>query len=624
MELDIDGREITLANSDGFPFSVILLSTDADERTITDDTSATLSVYVGVTGQITDGHTIQTQVEIRYSEGEEGGELLIKDSFAEVLSSAESISAQPASGIEAGVLNPGDVLPTMQLSLSDSPDSNFWGLNVAKVKVTGPSQVQWVFGTDTQKYTVGAGQWVTLEDPVLAALDEGKGAVTLWASVPVDLPMFDPIPVKPDLDIVVTEGQVERQFSFSDDAEDIVIYGGFENMLAKVDQGGRVLESPQTHLPYSAVSLSDQDRNSSYLRVTGIRLSCLGTICNELSNIEIEDGQKNLIGYAQTVGSLDLTSAAGEPLRLTDNGTMDLLIYFDVTSPTPIGGSLLLEHAIEVQEIEVLREKINFDGEQRVVPQQAIFFGKPTIGLSADGNCVSIGTDGQTIKTLVLSLSYGPEPMLCTPEVLSGPNMQLTSNEIDPEQGIINLTFQASRPSAGEVGTVCFKLDETVANEVSLQVGLDVGKVVDTAQIELPYTVNPSSIQLSLMPPVEKVPAISQEKPAVEAQETQAPAKPAFVGLSIAPSYRKGDVIELSFAITDEKGLELSGALVSVSIVRMEEGKSEVVYVDMIPYNQSTGRYELDYDTSELESGTYQLYISSSRIQGDFSLEVRP
>ncbi len=628
VELDIEGKVVTLAQTDGFPISLVLLSLPLDQRTIPDDTSATLSVYVGIAEEISDGHTVQTQVEIRFSERGEGGQLLVKDAKPEVLSAMQSLSAELLP-VEGGVLNPGDELPVMQVMLADSPDSNFWALRITKVRVTGSPQVEWVFGSDTQKYTIQPGQFVSLEEPVLAALDESQGTVSLWVRVPIGTTIPTPIIVKPQLDIVVQEGEVQREFSFSDTVEDTIVQGGFEELKTLVSQAGKVIQAPQESFPYSTITLRDQDRNSSYLRVHNLKLNCLGTVCSQLSNVEIEDSQGNLIGYSQVFDLVELTSPSGKLIRVPDEGMIELLVGFDVASPVPLGGSLLLGHSLQVEEIVLMGEKTNFSGTQQVIPEQAVFFGRPTIGLSADEDSVSVTTDGETIKNIAISLDYGPDSTSVTCEIVPGPSMQLTSQEINAEEGKLVLAFQATSPSPGEIARIFFGLAEAVTSTVEIQISLNVDNVVDTAGIELPYTVKPSSAVLSLEPPVpaEEAPATPEEtQPVVTRPETPTPAEPAFVGLSLAPYYRQGDIIESSFGMTDENGQAILNASVSISIVKLKEAQtSEVVYVGIAAYNPSTEKYQLRYDTSEIDPGTYDIYISSSKGPSQkISIEIRP
>ncbi len=627
VELEIEGKVITLAETDSFPISLVLLSMPLDQRTIPDDTSATLSIYVGIAEQISDGHTIQTQVEIRFSERQEGGQLLVKDANPEILSTTQSLSAEQVP-IEGGILNPGDELEAMQLRFADNPDSNFWGLQITKVRVTGSLQVQWIFGTDTQKYTIEPGQLVTLKEPVLAALDESQGTVSLWVRVPIGTAIPAPIIVKPQLDIVVTEGQVQREFTFSDTVEDTIIEGGFEKLKASVNQAGKIIQAPQERFAYSVITLHDQDRNSSYLRVKNLELLCLGTVCNQLSNIEIEDGQGNLIGYSQTFDLVDLTSPSGELIRVPDEGMIELLVGFDVASPVPLGGSLLLAHSLEVEEIVLMGEKTHFSGAQQVVPEEAVFFGRPTFSLSADEDSVAITTDGETIKNLVITLNYGPDHVSVIPEIVPDASVKLTSQKINAEEGQLVLAFQTTDPSPGEIASVFFRLAEEVTSTVEVQISLNVDNVVDTAGIELPYAVTPNSAVVSLEPPVpEEAPAVSEEEqPVVTQPETPTATEPSFVGLSLASSYRQGDIIKSAFGMIDENGQPILNASVSISIVKTKEDQSsEVVYVDVVSYNPSTEKYELEYDTFELSPGIYNIYISSSRVPTQkIQIEVRP
>jgi hypothetical protein len=619
VDLGIDGRTIALAHSDGFPISLALLSLPPEERTIPDDGSAMLTISVGIGDQIVDGHTIQTQVDLRYSEGGEGAEATATDRYPEVLRKPENLSPALVPSIGGGVLNPGDVLPVMQVQLTDPSDSNFWGLDITQARVTGSGIVRWILGTDSQKVPLSPGQTITLDQPLFVALDEGTGTVTLWASVPLDADLISPVTLQPRLDLVVSEGDNQTSFSFSDPTPDTVVRGGFEALEASVAQGGRILKAPQAALAYSTVTLTDQDRNDAGLRITGLDLRCLGTLCDQVSNVEVEDGQGNLVGYSDALGPIALSNPAGGALRVSDDGTASLHVVFDVASPVPLGGSLLLAHGVSVQEIGPRGpgSDLRFEGTQEVIPEKAIFFGQPTFRLGAQDGAVSVSTDGETLKTVVLSVSYGPDAASVVPQVLPGPFARIVSQDASPDNGQITLTLDVSNPSTDPLVTVQFGLAEAVTTAVDLQIGLDVQKAIDTAGIELPRAIAPRTTSLSLAPPV---PAESEAPAESTAQQSTPPAPvpqpaagPAFVGLTIRPSYRQGDAMRLSFGIADEKGAPVQNASVSISLVRIEDGQpGAVAYVDAIPYNPTDGKYELVYDTSALDPGTYEIYIAST------------
>lgn len=632
VEIEVDGRVITLAESEGFPISLVLLSMPLDQRTIPDDASAMLTIYVGIGSKIVDGHTIQTQVDIRYSEGGEGGEALAKDRYPEVVSRTENLSAGLVATLEGGILNPGDELPVMQVQISDPPDSNFRGLQVTEARITGPALVQWILGTDTQKIPIASGQSVVLTEPIFAAFDEGAGTITLWARIPVDASIPSPITVQPQLELTVAEGESRTNFTFSDTTPDTIVRGGFEELQASASQGGMILSAPQAGLAYSVVTLGDHDRNSSWLRVQDLELRCLGTVCSQLSNVEIEDGQGSLVAYSGSLGRIALSAPAGGPIRVSDDGMTALRVAFDVSSPVPLGGSLLLSHLINVQEIglRMLGEEVHFSGIQEVVPEKAIFFGRPTFALSAEEGAVSITTDGETIKTLTLSLAYGPDNASVVPEVVPGSFARVTNLEAYPEEGRMSLTLDVTRPSADPLVGISFMPAESVTNAVELQISLDVEKVVDTAGIELPYTVAPRSVTLVLEPsvPVEhEVPAVpAQQQSPATAPAPQTSAQPGFIGLAIRPSYRQGDIMSLSFGIMDENGSRVPNAAVSISIVGVEGDQSgAVVYVDAIPYNPANQQYELKYDTSVLSAGVYDVQISTSGgLSEKIRIEIKP
>ena len=88
----------------------------------------------------------------------------------------------------------------------------------------------------------------------------------------------------------------------------------------------------------------------------------------------------------------------------------------------------------------------------------------------------------------------------------------------------------------------------------------------------------------------------------------------AIEGVTLEASYTQGDTIHVAFTLTDPiTGDMVTDAVATLSVVRVTPGEiREFIYWGTIPYDSVSGQYQLDYDTSGLIPGYYDLYIGTS------------
>ncbi len=96
-------------------------------------------------------------------------------------------------------------------------------------------------------------------------------------------------------------------------------------------------------------------------------------------------------------------------------------------------------------------------------------------------------------------------------------------------------------------------------------------------------------------------------------------------GVTVNASYKQGEPIHVAFTLTDPiTGKEVTNAIATLSVVRVTPGaKTALVYWGMIQYDKTAGQYKIDYDTSHLKPGYYDLFISTNDGQTQqFRVEV--
>jgi hypothetical protein len=85
----------------------------------------------------------------------------------------------------------------------------------------------------------------------------------------------------------------------------------------------------------------------------------------------------------------------------------------------------------------------------------------------------------------------------------------------------------------------------------------------------------------------------------------------AIEGVTLEASYTQGDTIHVAFTLTDPiTGDVVTDAVATLSVVRVDP--TELAFWGMIPYDSVSGQYQLDYATSGLTPGYYDLYIGTS------------
>jgi hypothetical protein len=165
-----------------------------------------------------------------------------------------------------------------EFEVQDSPDVNPWGLDVVKVRLDGPAGLVWILDNGITKLEIPAGRDYTLAKPLFAALDEGKGKLTLWVSVPEDFRPPEPVTVAPSLVLTLSEAKHSQVFRLVDPIPDRVLAAGLEILEVNVPKAGTVMSpSPGTFL-YSTLIVGDQDRNATPVRLDSLTLRPLGTL----------------------------------------------------------------------------------------------------------------------------------------------------------------------------------------------------------------------------------------------------------------------------------------------------------------------------------------------------------
>ncbi|KPJ58401.1 MAG: hypothetical protein AMJ46_14260 [Latescibacteria bacterium DG_63] len=97
----------------------------------------------------------------------------------------------------------------------------------------------------------------------------------------------------------------------------------------------------------------------------------------------------------------------------------------------------------------------------------------------------------------------------------------------------------------------------------------------------------------------------------------------AFLGVTIDAIYTQGETIEGGFVLTDPlTGDFITDAVVTLSVVQVnDDGSTSLVHWGMITYDEGTGQYVFDFDTSGLAPGVYDLLIQTDDGQS-FQLRV--
>ncbi len=519
LRIEIAGQTRVFARASGFPISEVLLPRPAEERMIPDDGEAWLTVWVKVTDPIIHGRTIQPRLRLWWTEDKEGGTIELTDGVPEELVVEGSFSAQGLPGPEGGVLNPGDVFLVAEAEVWDTPDVNTRHVYVVAVRVDGPREVIWTvdINNGVTRIEVPAGMEVQLPEPAFVAYDTfdqiRPGKVRLFVTVPTTFQSKDPLTVAPSWQITVREGpQGPRQdtFTFSDPLPDTVVTAGLEALTAEVPDAGRVFTVVPTALAYSTLTLTDADRNDTPVRLDRLELVARGTVSSQVTAIELGDTRGNFLGYVTGLSPLDMVGADGKPILLKDDGSVSLTTTLSLGGKMPLGGSLLLAHRVKVEEalpydyLSLPTALTKFAGVQEVVPAKAIFFGQPRVQLKVVDSTIEISTDGETVGTFQGVLKYTPTAPLTLAEVslklVAESPYRIVEEKLDRENGELLFKVETSRPQAraGKLVTVQMVVGRVKDPKVEVAVELRSVRLIDWAGIELPFTLSPSRVTVSL------------------------------------------------------------------------------------------------------------------------------
>ena len=505
VRLETERGTFVLAQANSFPITAILLPLPAEQRSIPDDSRAILMIWVQVGDRLTDGHTIQPQVHIWYSEQGEGGKAQVQDGSPETLIMEGSFLARSLPGPEGGVLNPGDAFPIMEFQVEDTPDINFLDLEIVELTLDAPSGLMYELYNNARRLELIPGRTVQVPEGYFAAVDEGVGTLYLSVQVPPDFSARAPVTVAPSLSFVVREGEATKRFQVSDPTPDTVVIAGAEDISVLVPQGGQVITRPPAQLQYSRFTITDQDRNTTALRLDSLALVAKGTVASQIAGIEITDSQGNLLAYQDRLGEIPLIDPSGRPLSVSDDSSRTLITTLTLQGPFPVGASLLLEHRVRVAEIHPYQVTTTyFEGIQGVTPTQAIFFGQPEFDLKPREDGVEVWTTGETIASLSLTIQYSPTQSVSLVAATPTGGWQIKNQSIDPEAGVIQLELglrPGRSPQAGKLLEMHWSLVGRVDGPKEITAQLAAELVVDTAGIVLPHRVRTRSARFTLTAP---------------------------------------------------------------------------------------------------------------------------
>jgi hypothetical protein len=564
VRLEVGGKTNVLVHATGFPISQMLLALPSDQRSVPDDESAVLTVWMKAGDKLTDGHTIQPRIQLWYSEGAEGGEAIILDAVAETLVMAMSFDAQVLATPLGGILNPGDEFPVLQVRAADTADANFDGLMLVRARVDGLRDLEWTIGTQAERVKLAVGMDVSLENPVFVAFDEEEGTITLWARVPAHLRPKEPLTVDPKVTLVIQEGTQEKSFQFTDPSPDTV------------------------------------------------------TVSQQIQGVEITTTKGSVLAFRSGLGSLPLLQPDGSSIWVSDDGATSFAIQLSLVGPMPLGASLLIAHQFDIDETNPYGDTGTcFSGIQKAEPEKAIFFGKPTIEQRAIPNSaepwigsIELSTDGETVGTIEAAIHYTPAQLISITDLSAEAPYRIVNQKVDSQAGMITFSLKlgAGQAKSGKFLRVVFALLDGAESPISVTSRLEVISLLDTAGVKLPYSIRSETANITLTPPP---PPPEEVVPAEQQEPVSTPSGQEF---GLKTSYAQGESIHLAFPLLDSvTGSAITDTTVTLSVVKIDPGKlPETVYFGTIPFDQSREMYSLDYGTADLTPGSYDLYIGAS------------
>ncbi len=404
--LRVGDEKILLAEANSFPIHAYLRG-PVEKRSLPDDSLGYIEVMIKSSEDPAHGHTLQPELTLWYSEGKEGESFTLLDGSPDRLS-IEVFSAEILPGPQGGNLNPKDEFVVAEIEFQDDPDVNFENLYLEGITIHGPGRPtieKWIIDNGISRIESPSPAAFVLPKGYLLALDEGEHV--LKVIVVVGEKPRDGVEIKPTVTVTVREGGNTKAFTLSDPVADVVRYAGFEEIENReLLQAGQILERKPQELVHSFVVLKDRDRNATAPTVLSLKVEPLGT-ARQLEYLEIWDDRGNLLGVAESWGTVKLSRPDGGPLRVADDGSLSLKLVLGIGDELPLGASLLLRKSLAVEEIDYgWNRPTHFADTQTVTDINPAFFGKPTIWLEAKAGSVRVVTDGETVDRLEGTLTY--------------------------------------------------------------------------------------------------------------------------------------------------------------------------------------------------------------------------
>jgi len=583
VELGVEGTRTVLAEGDGFPLMTHLTG-PVQDRKIPDSGLGFLDVVIGTSKDMIDGNTVRTEVSFWYAEGDYGGSATVTAEHSAVFKT-EGFDAELLPKYTEGVVNPGDEFTALRFKVSDDIDNNFHSIYLTEFTVDGPGEpeiAKWVLvigpgsaGAPTVEIP-GPGAADIPPEGLLTAPARSSREVELRGVVGSEPP--DETTVQPSVSVTLREGPNTRQFNFTSPSPVTVMNAGFEVLENRLlVRAGQIFDREFQEIEHSTVYAEDRDVNRTPVTIHSVGVANRGTAEN-VGFIEVWDDKNRLLGVGEEWGDIDLSQPDGRSLRVPDDDDIELRIVFGMGDDLPLGASLLVCKSIEVEEIHPsLITTTQFSGRQEVCDAQAVFFGQPEVWLRGqqdpagldDPVEVRVGTDGETIKRVEGVLTFDHALCVEVTDIVAGSPYRLTDSEfrLDEDTGQGELSFvlelTGARAQPGDLLSVSlayalpeeYEEEEPIEQDVEeederpvrpcdealilpteeelevadeelhalLPVGvrLQLVGLLDTADIELPFTLRERELSLELPAPLP--PDVDEEVPEEDVPEEDLP-----------------------------------------------------------------------------------------------------
>ena len=440
--LRVGDEQILLAEANSFPIHAYLRG-PVEERSLPDDSLGYIEVMIRASEDPTHGHTLQPELTLWYSEGKEGESFTLLDGSPDRLS-VEAFAVEVLPGPEGGYLNPKDEFVVTEINFQDDVDVNFENLYLEEISISGPGRPtveKWIIDNGISRVESPSPATFTLPKGYLLALDEGEHVLKVIAVVG-EKPR-DGEEIRPTVTVTVREGGNTKSFTLSDPVADVVRYAGFEEIENReLLRAGQILDRKPQELAHSFVTLKDRDRNGTRPAVLSLKVEPLGT-ARSLEYLEIWDDRGNLLGVADSWGEVKLSRPDGGPLLIADDGELSLKLVLGIGDELPLGASLLLQKALEVEEIDYgWNRPTRFADIQAVTDANPVFFGRPTIELEGNDAAVRIATDGETVKRLEGMLTFNAPEVVHTLIVGTGEGEPLPGDILEDVLDVLKVRLE--------------------------------------------------------------------------------------------------------------------------------------------------------------------------------------